>query len=1002
MKSNPKNNMWKSVESKKLQEYGEIENKNEFTANIQDAIENGITKSEFNRKSFLTVMGASMAMAGVNCVKEPVEKIVPYLVRPPEAQPGIPVYYATARVNDQGVLPMLVKTREGKPIKIDGHDDHPVTSGAMTADGFATIWDLYDPDRVKKSLKKNGNDLVEIATVDAIMEAAKLVKEAKNIRVLSYGSFSPSERKAATAFLRKAGAKKVTYDSTGVIQDIIKGEERSFGRGIVPQYRYDKADFILSIEADFLGTWLSPETNTKLFSKKRNPDSKMSKLVVAEAMMSLTGANADQRLSIKAGTHTAFALGLVYLLLPGSKYAGNGTIKQLVNEFTPENVEKITGVKSDTLKLVSEELGKHKGSSLVIAGGVSAQSGRSGDMQVLANLLNSMMGNDGNTIISSVPVKDENDLSSQSELVNLISEMKAGSVDLLIIDQANPVFDLPEASGFAEALKGVKNIVVIANHLDETASQASLVVASNHFLESWNDGYSSGVYTIAQPVIRPLFDTISSGEFWLKLSGSESTFYDFIRSETAPTYLTGSFNSTWEKAVKNGFFVSRSGSGSSRSFNVNALSAIKVASYSKATLNLYESVQMRDGRGSNISFRHELPDPITKITWDNYVAVSPADARENSWRMGDILELTSNSKSITAPVFIQPGLQKGSYAIAIGYGHTRFGQVSDNVGVNARKLVQFNADGLIASGIEVDVKKVDDGYTLATTQRHPSMEGRGIARYASQEEYKKNPKAGVEEFDEHLEGVGLYPIHPYSELSDNNDNYKWGLNIDLSKCTGCSACVLSCYSENNVATTGKHNVSVGKEMSWLRIDRYYEGEVENPGTFFVPVMCQHCENAPCENVCPVNATSHSYEGLNDIAYNRCVGTRYCLNNCPFKVRRFNWYENWEGKLKDPQQFALNPDVTVRTRGVIEKCSMCVHRINEQRQQAKIEGRKIDEEDLKTACQQGCPADAITFGDLGNKKTTVYKNRHSERSYRLLDEINVRARVSYLSKIINNG
>jgi len=1007
MKSKDKESkMWRSVEAKERAKYENTwdDKSQEFSASVQELIDKG-AGYKLDRKKFLGIMGASLGMAGLKCAREPVEKIVPYLVRPPEAQPGIAAYYATAILSTRGVIPVLVKSREGKPIKIDGHDDHPVNQGAMTVEAFSSIWDLYDPDRLKVSQTKKGDKYADISTADALKQTQELISAAQNVRVLSRPSFSPAEKSVINGFLRsKPGSRQVVYDFTGTIQSQVEAQRKSYGRSIIPQYRFDKADLILSIEGDFLGTWLSPEVNTKRHSTRRNPDAKMNRLIVAESMMSLTGANSDDRLPINSGTHVALALGLVNLLLPFSPYAGNGAINSVASAYTPEKTAELTGLNIDKIKGLADELKKYAGSSLVVGGGVSSRSEISGELEIAVNLLNSMLGNDGSTILSDVPMVELDNLAGNAELNALIQELNSGKVDVLILDRVNPIFELPADSGILEALGKVKNIISLSYFMDESAKVSQTVIAMSHALESWNDAYSNGVYTIAQPVLRTLYDTVSPGDAWMQLQQASGSFYQFLKGSSAPVYLNGIFAKQWDQTLADGFYVSRKTSGYSgaRPFNANALAGLGKTQKDSSgfTLSLYESIQIGDGQGANNAFRHELPDPITKIVWENYAAVSSEDAKSNGWRMGDILSLKNGDKEIQIPAFIQPGLAKGSISVAIGYGHSELGNIARGLGVNALKMARFTSTGTVFSGIPVSVQKVRGGYELATTQRHHEMEGRALVRYAELKDYKKDKKAGNHEHK--LEGKGLYPLQDYALEKKSDVEYKWGMSIDLSKCTGCSACVMSCYSENNVPVTGKSEVWRGREMSWLRIDRYYEGEPSNPSTHFAPVMCQHCENATCENVCPVGATAHSSEGLNDMAYNRCVGTRYCSDNCPFKVRRFGWFENTYGVLKDPMQMSLNPDVTVRSRGVMEKCSFCVQRINEQRQMARNEGRKVREEDLKTACQQGCPSNAITFGNLSDKSLNVTQLVEGERSYRMLEEINVKPRVNYLTRIMNKG
>ncbi len=995
--------MWKSVESLERRQYEENDavSRAEFPEDAKNLIQKSVNY-QLNRKKFLSIMGASMSVAGLNCVREPMEKIVPYVVRPPEAQPGMPVYYATAKIDGHGVNPMLIKTREGKAIKVEGHEGHPLFQGAMVADGHAAIWELYDPDRLRTSKVLKDGQLADETTENALKQAQETIASAKNVRILSAPSFSPSENQSISKFLKGgANRKQVVYDTLGNISEVQSAESAAYGRAIVPQFIFDKADLIFSLEADFLGTWIAPGLFTKQFSSRRDPKGKMNRLIVAESMMSVTGANADQRLPIKAGTQNAFAMGLASYLLKSSSANISAADRKRIDEYTPDKVAEVCGVDPAMVISIANELSNHKGSSLVVAGGTSARNGE-GDAAKMAALINSILRNDGKTIISSVPMY-EADISSHGELTAFVKELKAGKVDTLILDRVNPAYDLPLNSGIAEAISQAKNVIAISTHIDESTQKADLVIAASHFLESWNDGYSAGIYTVAQPATQPLFDTASAGQVWMQLAGAGDDHRSYINSVSS-RYLTGSLGRSWDEAVQNGYFVSKRtpAQDTARRLNGTVAQGIRQnegAGKGELNLNLIATVQMGDGKNTNNPYRHELPDPITKICWDNYAAVSPADAKDNDWRMGDVLEISNGEQSVKLPVFLQPGVPRGSMAIPVGYGHETQGKVSAGLGANAMKLADFGKDGISFSGIKVSAKKVDDGYRIATTQRHHDMHDRHLARYADWSEYKSDHHAG--NHTHVLPGKGLYPVHDYSVDSDA-PGYKWGMSIDLSKCTGCSACVLSCYSENNIPTTSRDEVWRGREMSWMRIDRYYEGEPENPSAHFQPVMCQHCEAAPCENVCPVNATNHSYEGLNDMAYNRCIGTRYCLANCPYKVRRFNFFENWYGKVQEPMQMALNPDVTVRGRGVIEKCSMCVQRINEQRQMARAEGRQIDENDLKTACQQGCPADAITFGDLGNKETKVSKNAADERAYTILDEVLTKPRIRYMTKITNQG
>lgn len=987
--------LWRSIDS--YHSKTQSNEKKEVTKSFQDLIERG-AKANLNRKSFLTIMGASLSMATVQCVREPLEKIVPYVTRPPETIPGVPVHYASAQVTSEVVTPVLLKTREGKPIYVDGNQDHPLSGGGVSSDTHASIWDLYDPDRVKEPQKKSGGTFADATWENAIKTISARLND--SAAVLSRSSFSPSESFLANEIATKFSLRQVVYDPIGNQQEVLTGEKLSYGTEIIPDYRFELADVILSVEADFIGTWLSPEIYSYRFSKRRNPDTgDMNHLMVAESFMTLTGANADSRYAMHAGSQKALLLGLAKIL---------GSTHEKVQDYTLAKVSAETGIKEETITEMAARLKNAAGKSIVIAGGSTGRQGVVGELQIAANLLNSLLGNEGKTIRSQAPMKSSADISSPQELASLIADMNSGKIKTLLIDRANPVFDLPLASQFKEALEKVELVVSIADHMDDTATKSHWVLPVSHYLESWSDAYSYGYYMVVQPVIRELHNSRSAGDIWLLLAGMPGSFYDYIRAQVAPAYLTGNFENSWSKLIAEGYkTVKTDAGGSARSFQNSALAILKdnpkTGDY---RLNLYASVLMGDGKGANISFRHEVPDPVSKITWDNFLAVSHADAQANKWKDGNILEISNGEQTLQVPISVQPGLKQGNMALAIGYGHESIGEVGKGIGVNAWKIAPFKEGVYQMGAIDISAKKIKGHHRIVTTQTHHDMAGRHLANFASFEEFKKEPNAGI-----HDHGLvagpdgskGLYKDYDYSQTN------RWVLNIDLTKCTGCSSCVMACYSENNIPAVGKREISVGREMAWLRIDRYFYSpdtddhvseDLENPAVVFQPVMCQHCENAPCENVCPVGATSHSNEGLNDMAYNRCIGTRYCSDNCPYKVRRFNWFENWKRKIRDPQQFALNPDVTVRSRGVIEKCSMCVQRINEKRQLARLEDREVSESELQVACQQGCSTQAIHFGNANDTTTFVGKNESNPRQYRLLEEINTRPRVQYMTRIVN--
>lgn len=977
--------------------------KSEFPSNIEEMIERGVN-ANLDRKSFLTFMGASISMATLAACREPIEKIVPYVDRPMEYQPGQARYFASTRISARGITPILVKTREGKPIKIEGLAEHPLFKGAATSDTFASIWDLYDPDRIKNPLKKDGSAFKPAKWDEILAEAGQALKG--KTRVIASPTFSPAEESARA----RLGA-AVVYDATGTLSEIAAGNRASYGSAVIPAHRFDEADVILAIEADFLGTWLSSELNTKQFASRRDPAGKMNRLVVAESAMSLTGSNADQRLALVAGTHTTFALGLANLLLPGSALAGDGNVRAAVQAYTPAVVAKVTGLSESQLVEVAENLKQFKGRSLVIGGGVNGRTSSPGELQIAVNLLNALLGNEGKTVSTKAALKSNLEISDAAKLDQLIADMKAGKVETLVVDRCNPAYDLPIASGFNEALKSVKNIVFIGDHLNDTGVLATHVLPTSHFLEAWSDASAHGVYGIVQPVIRSLFETMPVLEIYGRLTGNNASAYDQVKK----SHGVNGRGQAWNTTLASGFaIVEQQGAGAARTFRSAALKEVKppIEAQVGYRLNLVESVGLGDGTGANISFRQELPDPVTKITWDNVLMISPADAKTLKLKTQDLLRINAGKVSFEIPAFVQPGMRRGSLALAVGFGQSNIGKVGAGVGQNAYALQTYKAGQIGSTGINVTLEKIGKYDMLASTQRHYEFAViRGLARQVDLQTYEKSVKERKPELmHEHEEkpfggkAKGLYEKHNYEE------GYRWNLNIDLNKCTGCSACVMACYSENNIPAVGKSEVNRGREMSWLRIDRYYiyendaaekaDTDLVNPDVFFQPVMCQHCENAPCENVCPVGATGHSSDGLNYMAYNRCIGTRYCSNNCPYKVRRFNWFENWEDKLRDPQQYALNPDVTVRSRGVIEKCSFCQQRISEKRQLAKVESRAIRDGEIQTACQQACAAGAITFGNINSADTQVKKANDNPRTYKILAQVNVEPSVKYMVRVKN--
>jgi molybdopterin-containing oxidoreductase family iron-sulfur binding subunit len=965
------------------------------------------------RREFLKLMGASLAMASAGCIRRPVQKIIPYNKQPEEVTQGIANFYTSTYFDGSEGLGLLVKTREGRPIKIEGNPEHPFNKGGlnMRAQGF--ILGLYDPDRLqgpKKNLlnkTKTNRDTVSVKWEDLDKDvAAQLVKG--GVTVLTGSVASPATRELIKEFSTAFQANHVMWESLAH-DEVREGQKAGFGDDVVPTYRFDKAQVIVSIDADFLGTWMSPVQFTKQFAAGRKDIKNMSKLVAFNSNFSLTGSNADVRVRIKPSQQTAVAMALLNEIVVKkglSKYAGDSKIKEVIAGYASQ----ISALKVEPAMMsqLAADLWENKGASLVVAGGIETKTAQSAALQAAVNLLNSALGNDGKTVLTkgvSLGMK-----SSYAEMLDLIKDMSAKKVKTLIIHRVNPIYALPAEFGFAEAVKNVEMVIYCGDRNDETGLIANYVATDSHSLESWGDlELTEGVYSIQQPSIRAMYDTRSfqfslmSWAFEAKKGSARlqmESYYDYLRAFAKdvvfPRIGKGlSFETFWETALQKGVMNPEAAqiSHAERTFKLEAFTSIKAPKAEEGMeLVLYPTVGLGDGTLANVSWLHEVADPVTKVTWGNYVSVAMATAQKHSLKEGEVLELAVGTQKIQVPVHIQPGLHEDVFAVAVGFGRTNVGKVGNDVGANAYKLSSVIEGKHVASGQIVTFKKTGKTDRLAQTQTHHSMEGRLIAAEATLKDYLKNKEAGLHKH----ETWSIWSGHQYN-------GHKWGMAVDLNACTGCSACTTACYSENNISVVGKKYVMQGREMAWIRIDRYYSGDPTNPdGVIFQPMMCQQCDNAPCETVCPVLATVHSSEGLNEMVYNRCVGTRYCANNCPYKVRRFNWFA-YTKNIDKPLHLALNPDVTVRVRGVMEKCTFCVQRIKSAKNAAKLDERKLKDGDIKVACEQSCPADAITFGDLNDPDSRVAKLFKAEpRSYAVLEEFNAAPSVRYLTKIRNNG
>lgn len=755
----------------------------------------------------------------------------------------------------------------------------------------------------------------------------------------------------------------------------------------------------------------------------------MSRLVTFESLLTLTGANSDIRARIKPGQAAGVAMGLAHEIVKQgkSRYAGDGAVKAALAGFADAATQ--LGVEPALFAEIAKDLWEARGASIVITGGPQSRGPQGLATQIAVNFLNSLLENDGKTIDASTANKGFS--GSYKAMSALIDDMKAGKVKTLIVHRANPLYTLPADSGFSEALSKVNTIISLNDRVDETSARADWLAPDHHDIENWNDHeLIEGVFGIQQPTIRPLANTRSMQQTLMAWSQSakkgsarilgQETWYGYLREQwkglQARSGKGGAFDAFWTSILHEGFLDTsagrRSGSGAARGFRSAALAEVSSAEFRKTSsstameLVLYPTIQMGDGSLANVAWLQELPDPITKCVWDSYFTVSPAKAKElgvekKMWGDGDTEELTPmitvkvGAESLTLAVHVQPGQHDNVIGLALGYGRTHGGRVADGIGINAWRLAQFKNGQPVFAGLTAEVSKAAGGFELANTQGHQNMEGRQIIVEATLAEYLKKKDANIHRH--HV--MTIWPQYDYK-------GHKWAMAIDQNSCIGCSACVVACQSENNIPVVGKKYVLRGREMHWIRIDRYYSGsDASNPDVSFQPMLCQHCENAPCETVCPVLATVHSSEGLNEMVYNRCVGTRYCSNNCPYKVRRFNWFnyakeDNNYHMISKPKNAALNPEVTVRTRGVMEKCTFCVQRIHVAKNEARDQSRPLRDGDIVTACEQSCPTDAITFGDLNDANSRVAKLFKEERTYAVLEEYNTRPRVQYQTKIRN--
>ena len=951
----------------------------EFPANASEMLDGN------SRRTVLKLMAASFGLAGLAACRRPVEHILPNAMGT-EAEnylPGEPFFYSTVMAQSGHVTGLMVETHDGRPTKIEGNPDHPHSLGAATAFQQASVLGVYDPDRSAKVLQSGK----EAKWPDLVTAIAKLaLGDGAGLRFLSGFVSSPTLASLRADALKKfPKAKWVEYESLSRDNELA-GTQLAYGQPLYAHPKWDKAKIVVALDHDFLGLDAPSPFFTWAFAKRRRVESeedleKMNRLYAVESQFSLTGANADHRLRMKGADVRQFAADLAAAVgaVTGLNVVGNGGADK----------------RAKFLAAVVKDLKAAGAEALVVAGPRQPAS-----VHALAAAINEKLGS--TCVTYTKPVIDKSN-SGVEALKALAGEMSGGQVSTLVILGGNPAYTAPADTQFAVALSKVATSLHLGQEADETAAGATWHIPEAHMLESWGDeATSEGLAAIQQPMIEPMHGGKTAAEVvsWIT-AGKFTKSHDLVKNYWLAQF-TGKKEELWRKALHDGVVAASKTTDAVKvtvdarklaaSLTATTASEAKPAA-SGIEVGFYPSSSTWDGRFANNGWLQETPDPISKLVWGNAAMLSPKTARDQKLTDGDVVTLSRGSVKVEAAVMVQPGHADNAVSVALGYGREKCGRAGKDVGFNAN-LIRTSDGFYFAQGFALAVTGKRE--TLATTQERgtgDNQQGRPLVREGSIEEYKKNPKF-VEEMSEVPEIHSIYPEISYAQGN------QWGMAIDLTACTGCNACVVACVAENNTPVVGKDQVLRGREMHWIRMDRYYTGDENDPQVVEQPIPCMQCENAPCENVCPVQATTHSPEGLNDMAYNRCVGTRYCANNCPFKVRHFNFLNYHK---HEPEMIGLvyNPDVSVRMRGVMEKCTYCVQRIQETKIKAKRDGRReIKDGEIKTACQQTCPAEAIVFGNINDPNSRVSKLKKQERNYAMLAELGIKPRTTYLAKLRN--
>jgi len=1030
---------WKGIE--------QLKNDPSFVKNAQNEFPEFLPikgSSDNSRRDFLKMMGFGIAAVSTVACEAPVKYAIPYVDKPVDVDPSIANYYASTYSMGSDYCSVVVKTREGRPIKIDGNDFSKVSVGCTSSQVESSVLTLYDKQRLQSPMLNNKQS--SWSEVDKYVKG-KMNGSSKKTYVISNSLCSPSTTEVVNNFCKKYNGEHVQYDSVSY-NGMLDANFEHYGIRKLPYYDFSKAKIIVSFGYDFLGSSFNHNLFNKQFTEKRTVsrgNRSMSRLYTFESNLSLTGANSDHRIPVKSAHYPIYISELWNIL---SKKIGKKVFAKYRPPLVSYDQSKKSFIKTDLLEKVAEDLIANHGNSLLIS------DSNDKDVQILVNMINELLGNYGNSIDVSKSYNIRN--GDDKKMNEFLSDLSKGNVSSVVFMNCNPVYDSYLSSQIKENLSKTNLKISTSDRIDETSILCDVIAPDSHFLESWNDYEPiDNSFSFGQPTIKNIFDTRQVQDTLLKWSDSKDNYFNYLKnnwkSKQKYTDSEDPFQIFWDRLLHDGVaeFINK------EKINNNSLPSTQRLSYNIVSsisnkikninenegfeINIYQNLTVSDGTQSNNPWLQEMPDPISKVCWDNYLSVNPKDANKLNIKTDpgtmstNLLLVSLEGIDYEIPAIIQPGQAEGSMGLAMGYGRTLSGPVGDNVGFNAFQLIDKNKSLQNLSIENISVSNTGKEYRIAQTQTHETIMAReSIIQETSLKEYQKDVYAGKYQFKvstskgkKKPEDITLWSGHEYN-------NHHWVMSIDLNACTGCGSCVVACQVENNIPVVGKEEVLNRREMAWLRIDRYYSSDAdvhdlqgleiaaENPDVTFQPMMCQHCNNAPCETVCPVAATTHSTEGLNQMTYNRCIGTRYCANNCPYKVRRFNWFKYHDNEQFDKNismnndlgKMVLNPDVTVRSRGVMEKCSFCVQKIQEGKLLAKSEKRRLKDGDVKAACATACSTNAITFGDVNDKDSKIRKKLQvekidkatlklkEERAYAVLDEIRVSPNVWYLRKVRN--